>query len=76
MHDGAIAPDTKVRARPRVRKALVADLFCGAGGTDRGARKALEQRGFRMELVAVNHDEWAIASHRENFPEGENDERH
>jgi DNA (cytosine-5)-methyltransferase 1 len=51
------------------RPMLVADLFAGAGGTDRGAKMALERLGYRMELVAVNHDEMAIASNKVNFPD-------
>ena len=36
---------------------LVADLFCGAGGTSTGATKAVEESGRKIDLVAVNH--WA-----------------
>ena len=42
-------PDTKIRV------VLVADLFCGAGGSSTGARRALARLGFQMKLVAVNH---------------------
>ena len=38
---------------------LVADLFCGAGGSSTGAQRAVAQLGGRMDLVAVNH--WATA---------------
>lgn len=44
---------------------LVADLFCGAGGTSSGARRAL---GARMDLVAVNHWATAIETHARNHP--------
>jgi DNA (cytosine-5)-methyltransferase 1 len=53
----------------RARPLLVADLFCGAGGTSTGARRALAERGLRMELVAVNHWPVAIETHRRNHPE-------
>ena len=56
----------------KTRVALVADLFCGAGGSSTGARHALEALGFQMNLVAVNHwnvaieiaseEEWVIAT--------------
>ena len=48
---------------------LVADLFCGAGGSSTGARKAIEQMGGRMELVAVNHWPLAVETHQLNHPE-------
>lgn len=50
-------------------KKLVADLFCGAGGTSTGARKALAARGMEMELVAVNHWPVAIETHSRNHPD-------
>ena len=48
---------------------LVADLFCGAGGTSTGARKAIQAIGGEMELVAVNHWQTAVATHRLNHPD-------
>lgn len=51
------------------RRALVADLFCGAGGSSTGARRALRQRGIEMELVAVNHWPIAIETHQRNHPD-------
>ena len=47
---------------------LVADLFCGAGGSSTGAKKAIEEIGGHMELVAVNHWNTAIATHSANHP--------
>lgn len=55
--------------RPRLRTALVADLFCGAGGSSTGARRALTRLGWRMDLVAVNHWPVAIDTHSRNHPE-------
>lgn len=52
----------------RGKKMLVADLFCGAGGSSTGARMALEDLGLAMELVCVNHWPTAIATHRANHP--------
>ena len=56
-------PDTKIRV------ALVADLFCGAGGSSTGARRALARLGFHMKLVAVNHWNVAIETHSLNHSE-------
>ena len=51
-----------------VRKILVADLFCGAGGSSTGAERAIAGIGGEMELVAVNHWNTAIATHSANHP--------
>src|SRR5437667_10212033 len=56
-------------AAPTTRVALVADLFCGAGGSSTGARRALARLGFQMKLVAVNHWNVAIKTHSRNHPE-------
>lgn len=48
---------------------LVADLFCGAGGSSTGAARAITDIGGRMNLVAVNHWETAIATHSRNHPQ-------
>lgn len=50
------------------RTYLVADLFCGAGGSSSGAKKAIESIGGTMDLVAVNHWNTAIATHSSNHP--------
>ncbi len=47
---------------------LVADLFCGAGGSSTGAKRAIEDLGRSMELVAVNHWNTAVATHQANHP--------
>ena len=46
----------------------VADLFCGAGGSSNGAKKAIEAQGGTMNLVAINHWNTAIATHTANHP--------
>lgn len=51
------------------RPALVADLFCGAGGSSTGARRALGRRGISMELACVNHWPVAIETHSRNHPD-------
>lgn len=49
----------------------VADLFCGAGGTSSGAKRAMEARGRSLSLTAVNHWDVAIETHARNHPEAE-----
>lgn len=53
----------------RDRKILVADLFCGAGGSSTGCQRALTELGLEMELVCVNHWPVAIETHQRNHPE-------
>ncbi|WP_315759322.1 DNA cytosine methyltransferase [Bradyrhizobium sp. SZCCHNRI2007] len=50
------------------RKLLVADLFCGAGGTSTGVARALAILGLTLELVCVNHSAVAIDTHGRNHP--------
>ena len=45
-----------------------ADLFCGAGGTSSGLKKACEALGYKLDLLAVNHWDIAIATHTANHP--------
>ena len=47
---------------------LVANLFCGAGGSSTGAKQAIAEIGGTMELVAINHWNTAIATHSANHP--------
>jgi DNA (cytosine-5)-methyltransferase 1 len=61
--------DATACATRRRRAVKVADLFCGAGGTSSGAKKAIEAMGRRMDLVAVNCWPTAIESHRRMLPE-------
>lgn len=51
-----------------MRVLKVADLFCGAGGTSEGLRRAAEQMGCELDLVAINHWDLAIKSHTVNHP--------
>ena len=61
--------ETAPAPKPRVRKKKVADLFCGAGGSSTGAKRALERLGFQMDLLCVNHWPTAISTHSKNHPE-------
>jgi DNA (cytosine-5)-methyltransferase 1 len=51
------------------RKVLAADLFCGAGGSSTGLRLACQQRGMKLELLAINHWDTAIETHSTNHPD-------
>lgn len=55
--------------KDRIRTYSVADLFCGAGGSSTGAEHAITAMGARMDLVAINHWDTAIATHQANHPE-------
>jgi DNA (cytosine-5)-methyltransferase 1 len=61
-------PDAPVRQSWRSWAAdlegpIAVDLFSGAGGLSLG----LEQAGYTT-VLAVDHDEWALETHRANFP--------
>lgn len=45
-----------------------ADLFCGAGGTSTGLLRAAKDLKMKVELVAINHWDVAIATHGLNHP--------
>jgi DNA (cytosine-5)-methyltransferase 1 len=47
---------------------LVADLFCGAGGSSTGAEKAVKALKKKMILVCINHWPLAIETHKKNHP--------
>lgn len=47
---------------------LVADMFCGAGGTSTGAERAIKELGKKMVLVCINHWPIAIETHKKNHP--------
>lgn len=51
-----------------MKRFVLADLFCGAGGTSAGAIEALEALGYQPELTAVNHWPVAVATHELNHP--------
>ena len=54
---------------PKGSERIVAvDLFCGAGGLSWGLAEACEDRNRAVDLIAVNHDEMAIATHERNHP--------
>lgn len=46
-----------------------ADLFCGAGGTSTGARRAITELGGKLQLTAVNHWDVAIQTHTAMHPD-------
>lgn len=50
------------------RKLYVADLFCGAGGTSTGVAMVCRELDKAVELLAINHWQTAIETHRRNHP--------
>ncbi len=46
-----------------------ADLFCGAGGTSTGLYHACDQLNAQIQLLAVNHWDIAIQTHKANHPD-------
>ena len=48
-----------------MRKLIVGDMFCGAGGTSHG----LVNSEFVDIAWAINHDPNAIKAHKENHPD-------
>lgn len=54
--------------REKSKTITAADLFCGGGGTSTGLAQACKRRGHRLQLLAVNHWEIAIATHETNHP--------
>lgn len=57
------------KTRSKKASLLVADLFCGAGGSSTGCRRALKKLGIDMKLLAVNHWPVAIETHSKNHPD-------
>lgn len=52
-----------------VRALKGGDLFCGAGGMTAGLKKYCDRKRIKLNMVCVNHDRRAIATHRANYPE-------
>lgn len=50
------------------RPLIVVDLFAGAGGATRAFLAAAAAIGLAVELVAINHNPAAVATHHKNFP--------
>lgn len=51
-----------------MKEYLIADLFCGAGGSSTGAERAISTLGGKMILACVNHWPIAIETHQKNHP--------
>ena len=49
-------------------KFLMADLFCGAGGSSTGAMQALSSLGYEVILTCCNHWQTAVDTHKMNHP--------
>lgn len=46
----------------------IADLFCGAGGTSTGCILAARELGLDITLLAINHWQIAVETHKRNHP--------
>ena len=51
-----------------MRTVKAVDLFCGAGGTSSGFIQACKRLGLSHKLIAINHWQVAIATHKTNHP--------
>ena len=67
--NGEERPERRPQRRRRRRVIEAADLFCGAGGTSNGLRRACRRLGHDVRLTAINHWPRAIETHRLNDPE-------
>ena len=51
------------------RPLIAGDLFCGGGGFSKGFARSCEKLGFKkVRLIAVNHSQVAVETHRINHP--------
>lgn len=69
MTDGSAARIAVEPTSTRIRRKLIGDLFCGAGGLSNGAQRAMRELGQPMTLVGVNHWPIAIETNRRNHRE-------
>ena len=52
-----------------MRKAIIVDMFAGAGGESTGLRQALEEAGVPYVIHAINHWDLALQTHKANHPD-------
>jgi DNA (cytosine-5)-methyltransferase 1 len=64
-----MADGSTIGVRAGTRRKLIADLWCGAGGTITGAQRAAKQMGMPIEVVSVNHWPTAIETHSRYYPD-------
>lgn len=57
--------------KSKKKEISMVDMFCGAGGTDEGAKQACNELGIKLNLIAVNHDPIAIATHKANHSDAD-----
>lgn len=51
-----------------MKPVTIADLFCGAGGTSTGCILAARELGLDITLLAINHWQIAVDTHKRNHP--------
>lgn len=49
----------------------VVDLFCGAGGSSSGMKRAVAHLGCKLHMTVINHWQQAVATHCANHPDVE-----
>lgn len=52
-----------------VKTIYAADLFCGAGGLTTGLVRTCKKLGVKLDILALNHWEIAVATHKANHPD-------
>jgi hypothetical protein len=52
-----------------IHELVVVDMFCGAGGITTGLTQACTELGIRPKVIAINHWNVAIETHKRNHPE-------
>lgn len=51
------------------RRSVYGDFFCGGGGLSKGFAKTIEKLGIKnVRLLAINHSQVAVETHKANFP--------
>jgi len=55
----------------RKREIRMVDLFCGAGGSSSGMKRAASRLRRRLHMTVINHWQCAIQTHRANHPDVE-----
>jgi len=68
MQTSEVAPMATDESEQQTQQLTAIDLFCGAGGFSHGLALECEELGYDVRLIAVDHDDDAIATHKRNHP--------
>lgn len=61
--------DTTIKTIKGNKTIRAVDLFCGAGGTSSGLYNACHSAGYNLDLLAIDHWDVAVMTHKANHPE-------